>query len=86
MKLLLNDKEIAHFLLSLIDHLTITKEKVEYYNINVNSVRNWAKAKRDLQNPKWRDKIRLKVKKALEDDIRSYYKRINANNSRFLKW
>jgi hypothetical protein len=78
MKLLLNDKEIAHFLLSLIDHLTITKEKVEYYNINVNSVRNWAKAKRDLQNPKWRDKLKQKIKRAVEDDARSYYKRINA--------
>ena len=51
MKLLINDKEIAHFLLSLIDYLKFCKDiELTWTETEVEAIGWWNSKKRDYQN------------------------------------
>lgn len=74
MKLLLNDKEIAHFLLSLIDHYPFIRS-VSLSIENTQEAVTWVEEK--LNHPKYADKIKSKAKekinRAVEQDLREYW-------------
>lgn len=80
MKLLLNDKEIAHFLLSLIDYKSKVENQIILTNFETREAINWFNEKRygkpgrKFDFSKWRDKLKKKVIAAVESDLSTYYK------------
>ena len=77
MKLLINDKEIAHFLLSLIDYLKFCKDiELAWTETEVEAIGWWNSKKRDYQNfnqTKWKDKFWQKVRKGVDADAGRYF-------------
>ena len=77
MKLLINDKEIAHFLLSLIDYLKFCKDiELVWTETEVEAIGWWNSKKRDYQNfnqTKWKDKFWQKVRKGVDADAGRYF-------------
>jgi hypothetical protein len=76
MKLLLNDKEIAHFLYSLIDHHEVCNNIV-FRETHTTEVVNWWISKADDKKfqkniPKHKIKFKARLIKAIEEDLRTY--------------
>lgn len=80
MKLLLNNKEIAHFLLSLIDHVEPFKNHTvgigHYVGVRKYIFEEQSKKKYNLD--KMRDKFKSKIKRAVEADARELVDRVKA--------
>ncbi len=74
MYLLLNNKEIAHYLLSLIDYKKIIKEEPELTWTNIEQYLSTVDSKY-LSNIKFIPKFKQKVKYFIEQDIDSYIQR-----------
>lgn len=80
MKLLLNNKEIAHFLLSLEDH-TDSCRSIEHYDYELGVTVSWVlylKAKEKFRIEKFRDKIKEKLHKAIAKDMQKYMNKVRA--------
>jgi hypothetical protein len=76
MKLLLNDKEIAHFLYSLIDHHEVCNNII-FRETHTTEVVNWWISKADDKKfqkniPKHKIKFKARLIKAIEEDLRTY--------------
>lgn len=80
MKLLLNDKEIASFLMSMIDHteavleLDFPQPNIEQAIVDVND----EKSKKNFDLSKRRTKIKNKIRKAVDADLKDYRDRVKA--------
>jgi len=80
MKLLLNNKEIAHFLLSLIDHRTHFKN----HSVGIGHIANVQKyifeeqSRKKYNVSKMREKFKSKIRRAVEADLRELVDRVNA--------
>ena len=80
MKLLLNNKEIAHFLLSLIDHQTHFKNH-SVSNSHLVKLQNYVfeeQSKKKYNLSKMREKFKSKIRRAVEADLRELVDRVNA--------
>jgi hypothetical protein len=80
MKLLLNNKEIAHFLLSLIDHRTHFKNH-SIGTSHLVDLRKYVfeeKSKKKFRLDKLREKFKVKIRRAVEADLRELVDRVNA--------
>lgn len=78
MKLLVNDKELAHFLLAQLDYRKHCVD-VGAYDSNTSSITRWVHAKLGMirnenLTVKYKHKIRQKIKKAVETDTKIFYK------------
>jgi hypothetical protein len=72
MKLLLNNKEIAHFLLSLIDHRTHFKNH-SIGTSHLVDLRKYVfeeKSKKKFRLDKLREKFKVKIRRAVEADLK----------------
>lgn len=81
MKLLLNDKELTHFLISQLDLMSVCKE-VWFSEESVGQVRTYImyeKMKRKFDIKKMREKFKAKIKSAVERDLKDYRKRVNVH-------
>ena len=80
MKLLLNNKEIAHFLLSLIDHSKHFKNHstVVGHIANVQRYIFEEKSRKKFNLDKMREKFKSKIRRAVEADLRELVDRVNA--------
>jgi hypothetical protein len=80
MKLLLNNKEIAHFLLSLIDHRTHFKNHSvgTEHLVNLQNYVFEEQSKKKFSLDKMRDKFKVKIRRAIEADLRELVDRVNA--------
>jgi len=80
MKLLLNNKEIAHFLLSLIDHRTHFKNHSvgTSHLVNLQSYVFEEQSKKKFSLDKMREKFKSKIRRAVEADLRELVDRVNA--------
>jgi hypothetical protein len=81
MKLLLNNKEIAYFLLSLIDYKKFV-DHIEYTENETVQIINWWLKKKEEQGKKFNEskfigKFKLKLKNAVKKDAENYYSKIN---------
>ena len=79
MKLLLNNKEIAHFLLSLIDHLPAVKD-IDYHPDNEFIVKKYIieeKGKAKYSLVKMRKKFKDKILSAVTRDMKHYRDQVN---------
>jgi hypothetical protein len=80
MKLLLNNKEIAHFLLSLIDH----RKHFKNHSISTShlvNLQNYVfeeQSKKKFNLDKMREKFKSKIRRAVEADLRELVDRVNA--------
>jgi hypothetical protein len=77
MKLLLNDKEIAYFLLSLIDYKKFVSD-VTYQEENSNEVIAWYLGKKQEYGKKFKEenfkeKLKVKLDTAVKKDLENYY-------------
>jgi hypothetical protein len=80
MKLLLNNKEIAHFLLSLIDHRTHFKNH-SIGTSHLVDLRKYVfeeKSKKKFRLDKLREKFKSKIRRAVEADLKELVDRVNA--------
>jgi len=80
MKLLLNNKEIAHFLLSLIDHRTHFKNHSisTSHLVNLQNYVFEEQSKKKFNLDKMREKFKSKIRRAVEADLRELVDRVNA--------
>ena len=80
MKLLLNNKEIAHFLLSLIDHRTHFKNHSisTSHLVNLQNYVFEEQSKKKFNLDKLREKFKSKIRRAVEADLRELVDRVNA--------
>lgn len=80
MKLLLNNKEIAHFLLSLIDHQTHFKNHSigTSHLVNLQNYVFEEQSKKKFSLDKMREKFKSKIRRAVEADLRELVDRVNA--------
>jgi hypothetical protein len=80
MKLLLNNKEIAHFLLSLIDHRTHFKNHSisTGHLVNLQNYVFEEQSKKKFNLDKMREKFKSKIRRAVEADLRELVDRVNA--------
>ncbi len=79
MKLLLNDKEIAFFLLSQLNHIKQASE-IPYFSYETDSVIRYIvkeKNKPKFDITKFRTKFKKKINKAVEKDISDWYQRVS---------
>jgi hypothetical protein len=80
MKLLLNNKEIAHFLLSLINH----SEHFKNHSVGIGHIANVQKyifeeqSRKKYNVSKMRDKFKVKIRRAVEADLRELFNRVDA--------
>jgi hypothetical protein len=80
MKLLLNDKEIARFLIELVDVQTACKN-IELNEQHTASTITWVIEKKFQANfnlEKHRDKIKQKIRHSVSKDLRAYMSAVNA--------
>ena len=80
MKLLLNDKEIARFLIELID-VHDARKKIELNEQNTAAVITWIinkKSQNKFSVEKLRDKIKQKIRHGVSKDMRAYMAAVNA--------
>ena len=80
MKLLLNDKEIARFLIELVDVYDSCK-KIELNEQHVAATITWIidkKSQTKFSLEKLRDKIKQKIRHAVSKDMRTYMSAVNA--------
>lgn len=77
MKLLINDKEIAHFLLSTIDYLKSCKDiDLKWTETETDPLPWWDSKRRDYENfnkEKWKDKLYQKLRKSVEMDTKRFF-------------
>ena len=80
MKLLLNDKEIAHFLLEIMDYKSACEEIPMQYNETQQAI-DWVNEKRDshgnINLEKFKHKIKAKLQSGISKDLKSYVGQIN---------
>jgi len=89
MKLLVSDKEIVNYLLSNLDYSTCVAEDLKHYRTHINEVIGWWCMKKDKDGTswnekKWAPKLKDKLKKAVESDLRQYIEdtKNNINNKK----
>ena len=82
MKLLINDKELAHFILAQLDYSKYYVNIADY-DANISSIVRWAQAKCKINKGenlavKYKAKIKNKIKKAVESDTKMFYKTVKS--------
>lgn len=80
MKLILNDKEIAHFLLSLIDYKIFCKHISINWAETAEAIAWWTEKKNPppghtFNEEKWKSKLELKLRKAVTADLSTFWQR-----------
>jgi hypothetical protein len=83
LKLIINDKEIAHFLLALIDYQKLCEHISIDWKNSAEAVVWWSEKKREdggkFDPDKWKDKLLQKIKKGIEADLSEFYQRYSSH-------
>lgn len=84
MKLLISDKEIINYLLTNLNYIDCEEEELVHYRNHVEEVIGWWKVKKNKDHERWNEKkwapkLKDRLKKAVEADVRQYIQDIKDN-------